>query len=881
MLRCKSIDELYEEVQEFDLVITVDAALATALNARIDKAFIGHFAMTPKQIAGHIASRIINKPLYSELKLISTVSDETGMNLKYVHSELENIKEIRKYTKDVRKHLHSASSKRVYDSFEPLPTLERVMGSFVPDDDEFYRKEKVAVIGVDLFNDLDKHFIPIDYEPISLFTDEEYEIDRIYEVGNDRQLAENAVELIDPANPSDYAVVVNVTSPLTDALRSSLYRKGIPFINSLNVRDLSQIRDYLRFITLSLDFETLRVKHVKELFSNYNGGFFKGREEFLLCRQTDSDMTPRAVELWNVMKNIFSMTFSEVCEAICNKRTKVQVNNLINELNIADRTITSNLLNEVRYAVDNVKELTHNEEIPENERNGALIVDCKNSIYIDRPVVIYLGMEQDWNISVVGKPYIDVEDETDKNVMRLSCLIQQGDSRYYLVNPTKGGKPARPCILFDLVFKRPVDRFGLMCNELVKGRWHSDTESMIPDRVPVADIDRDAFSGPFSKSSFNSYFNCPMMFLFNKVLTTPDEKDSEFGTLIHSFAEFYVCYPEDVRTLGVDHFVDLISDKYSGLSSPLMEGLDKDRIRKAMKAIIEYLDFIGVKEFPLDTEVSSKDHPNRIMQLMGKKYTSSLCERELVSEKYPVYGQLDLTWMGVITDYKTGNAKTCKDIADAMTFESKVKFHEFQAPIYLALMKEDEMTKGRFNLFYAMDHDVTSSVGDVSIGENVRSVVLREGSLKDVITRSSHTRAFLEANMSKNLRSHARAILDIIAEIASDDPADWSGDEGLITNILSIAGLSDCKTNRKTVVAGINKIANLGKGGLVVTEQCVEVPETTLETIMARISEMHKEMRAQSIEGFPAAPKVVCEECRYYQVCTREIIVPEEVDYDE
>jgi hypothetical protein len=237
--------------------------------------------------------------------------------------------------------------------------------------------------------------------------------------------------------------------------------------------------------------------------------------------------------------------------------------------------------------------------------------------------------------------------------------------------------------------------------------------------------------------------------------------------------------------------------------------------------------------------------------------------------------------MGVITDYKTGNAKTCKDIADAMTFESKVKFHEFQAPIYLALMKEDEMTKGRFNLFYAMDHDVTSSVGDVSIGENVRSVVLREGSLKDVITRSSHTRAFLEANMSKNLRSHARAILDIIAEIASDDPADWSGDEGLITNILSIAGLSDCKTNRKTVVAGINKIANLGKGGLVVTEQCVEVPETTLETIMARISEMHKEMRAQSIEGFPAAPKVVCEECRYYQVCTREIIVPEEVDYDE
>ena len=33
----KSIDELYEEVRDFDLVITNDAALATALNGRIDK----------------------------------------------------------------------------------------------------------------------------------------------------------------------------------------------------------------------------------------------------------------------------------------------------------------------------------------------------------------------------------------------------------------------------------------------------------------------------------------------------------------------------------------------------------------------------------------------------------------------------------------------------------------------------------------------------------------------------------------------------------------------------------------------------------------------------------------------------------------------------
>ena len=331
MKRSKSIDELYEEVNEFDLVITTDAALATALNARIDRPFIGHFALTPKQIASHISSRILNAPLYSELKQISTISDETGMALKYVHSELENIKEIRKYTADVKKHLHTNASKKVYDSFEALPTLERVMGSFIPDDDEFYKREKVAVIEDFLFNDLDKHFIPLDYTPISMFTDDEYEIETIYEIGNDRQLAQNAVDLIDPGNPSDYAVVLNTASPLTDALRSALYRKGLPFINSLNVRDLSQIRDYLRFITLAMDFETIRVKHVKELFSNYNGAFYKGREEFLLCRQSSSDMTGHAMELWTTMRDIRSLTFGEVCDRICNKKTRVQVNNMITE----------------------------------------------------------------------------------------------------------------------------------------------------------------------------------------------------------------------------------------------------------------------------------------------------------------------------------------------------------------------------------------------------------------------------------------------------------------------------------------------------------------------------------------------------------------------
>ncbi len=873
MKRCKSIDELYEEVKEFDLVITNDAALATALNGRIDFPIIGHFALTPKQIASKVATRIIGTPLYSELKVISTISDETGIGMKYVHSELENIKEIRKYTPNVKNYLFTKASRKVYDSYEPIPTLERVMGSFIPEDDEFYKREKVAVIADELFNDLDKHFIPIDYSPISIFTDDEYRIDTIYEIGNDRQLAQNAVDLIDIDRPSDYAFVLNTASPITDALRSALYRKNIPFINSLNVRDLSQIRDYLRFITLALDFDTIRVKHVKELFANYNGAFFKGKEEFLLCKQTESDMTERALELWRTMRDIRKLSFGEVCDIVCNRRTKVQVNNLINELDVQNRMINTELLNDVKYAVDNVKELTHNEEIPDNERSGVLIVDCNNSIYIDRPVVIYLGMEQDWNRSVVGKRYLDVQDETDRNVMKLNALIQQGDVRFYFVNATKGGKPARPSLLFDLLFKKPIESFSEMCDKIVKGRWHSSQNASMPMKEPVYGTDRKAFSGPFSKSSFNAYYSCPRKFLYSKLLSTPEEKGSEFGTLIHAFAEFYICYPDDVKRFGVDHFVNLISDEYSGLSSPMMEKLDADRIKKAMTSIIRYLDYLGVRDFPLDTPVDMKNHPNRFMIAMGKKLTSSLCEREIVSEDHPVYGQLDLTWNGVISDYKTGKPHTGVEIAESMTIDSGAKYPEFQVPIYLTLMKEDDRSQGRFDLFYAMDNDTAS--GDESpISDNVRTIRLSEMSLKECITRDPKVRDILSMTLSKKLKDHTDEILAIIDEMGSEDPNDWDKDEAMINRIADIVGLKiSNKDTKSTIERGLRKIAKFSKDGLVVIDDTINVPMSTLESTINTIDSMHAQMVEQSLVEFPPAPRIDCKNCQYRSVCTKDVIL--------
>jgi len=870
MKRIKSIDELYAETCEFDLVVTNDAALATALNARIDHPTIGSFSMTPREIASSVSGRILGRSIMSDLQIISAISESTGLNFKFVHSELENIREIRQYTKDVPKHLHTDASREVYDEFVSLPTIERVMDFYNPDEDEFFSNLNVAVIGVDFFNDLDKHFIPTVHEEISIFAKDDFEIDTIYEIGNDRQIAENAADLIVSDKANDYAVVLNTTGPIADAMRAALYRRNLPFKNRMAVRDLSQIRDYLQFVTYALQFDTIRVKHVKELFSNYNGFFKKGKEEFLLCKQTKDDMMNRAFELWTVMNRIRDMTFIEVRDAICDNRARIQVGNVINDLGVSDKKVTRLLLNDIKYAVDNVNDLKHNEQIPENEKKGVLLVDCNNSVYIDRPIVIFLGMEQDWNKTVVGKSYIDVEEETEHNVDKLNALIQQGSERFYLVNSTKNGQKARPSMLFDLIMKKPVKTFKSLCPNIQRGRWHSDPDGSTPEACYFS-TDY-SFDKPFSKSSFNQYFSCPRQFLFGKSLKTPDEKANEFGNLIHAFAEFYLCYPEDVKDKGVDYFADLISDKYSGLSSPMMENIDRDKIRKAMWAITEYIDYMHIGAAPLDIDISSKQYPNEIMVMEGKTKTSSYCEQFRGSSAYPIAGPMDLLCSGVITDYKTGNPHSLKDISQGMSFDNPAKYPEFQPAIYLAIAREQTDAKGIFNLFYAMDNDVTSSEGTYDIRQSVRTVMLKDMSLKDLIVTNADVRNTLEEELSQKFKEHVPEVLSVIEDLATDDIYTWDQDYALITNILDAVGLNDNKTNRGAAESAVRKISKLVSSGMITTNYSLLIPNETLDEVMEHVSELHDEMLKQSKTDFPPAPRVKCKDCRFYSVCTREAI---------
>jgi len=889
MRKMKSINELYNEIKDFDLVITNDAALSTALNGRIDTARIGGFAYTPRHIAGHESLKTIGSGIWGDLKIISAIAEETGYNIKFIHSELENIRTIRRFTKEVTKYLYSKRSKRVYDSFIYLPTIEKVMGSYVPEDHEFFKGKRTAVIGIELFDDLDKHFIPLDHEEIDMFDGGKYSVDTIYEVGNDRQLAENTVGLVDQTLANNTAIVMDTSGPIADAVRAALYRNNIPFRNTMSVRDLSQVRDYLQFLSLGLSYDTLRVKHVRELFSSYRGYLDHKLNDYLLSK-VSFDFRGRTKELNDVMRDIRTLSFQEVNERIVGKEHRPQIKILVDDLKISGSLITSKLVNEIIYAVNNINDLHHNEEIPDDEKKGVLLVDCKRSVYVDRPFVIYLGMGPEWSGAIVGKEYIDREAEAEINMLRFTALLQQGITNLYAVNSMRGGRESVPSPIFDQISewesfgedRTPITSFGDVCSNLVKGQWSVPKP---PAATPTTEIfieETKVRDWKFSKSTYNSYHFCPRAYMFNRIIPIADSESTVFGSIIHEFAEFYLCYP-GLAKKNIEECINIIESRYSGLSSNQMKDIDNSRARICINNVIKFIDRLNIKNVPLDRECSMRRWKNGFMEEFGCEMYSSMTETEFTSKLHPLTGNFDLVLGDNIIDYKTGKPNDLKKISGKMDLSKDQDYYEFQAMVYLSLLKDNGVGPPcRFSLFYVGDNIVRSAtVENFNIGENIRDVVLMNESSKEFLSRSdSPVKDVLGASYNI-LKDNWGSFTDKIISFGLEKGGEWADSEDLISSILSSLGLNDNKTNRKTVTGGLKAVYKIIKTGTFAIQNELLIPSDTLEKFLTLIDSSHEKASYQEYSSFPPEPKGSCKKCNFFKACTRDPVELDEEVFDE
>ena len=881
--RAKSIDELYEEVRDFDYVLTCDAALATALNAKIDDYRLGGFAYTPKQIAGMLETQVLGEKAYSDLETIEAIEKETGFDFAYIHGELENIRDIMKYTENVEGYLPTRKSKTVLEAYYRLPTLHRLMQIYEPD---LYRTEfsgkRCAVIGVEFFNQLDKKFIPLEHTEIDLFGKEEFSIGTIHAIGNDRQIAGSIAELISPETADDTAIILDASGPIADAVRSALYRKKVPFKNSLDVKDLAQVRDFVEFLTLALDYQTLRAGDVRELFS----GYYKGNNEedskystlqpkydrYLLSRVPfEKECDPVTRRLMETMRDIRKMTFAEALEMLFQgwPQRKTSVAILVDSMHLSDKRITPALVNRISYAVNNIGDLKHNEQVPEYERKGVLLADCRNAYYVDRPFVVFIGLDSSWDVSAAGKDYVDKEALEEQNAERISLLLQQGEQRIYAVKPVNDGKENVPGTAFQTIFSgSKAEKFKDICSEYVVGTWSKTKEREARSSGEIGIVE-DPESKDFSKSDYNNYVDCPLKFMFSKLITTEDSDSAIFGDVLHDFAEFYFCYPEIVKEKGMDYYVERLNSLYAGLSSDCLEDLDVSKFRMYIRNIMRFIDRVRPDEVPLDSTQTDRKYPNIFMISEGKKATSSMTEAQFDSEA-PLFAKYDLCIDNIIFDYKTGKTKDAKGIIEKFTRKQK-SYHEYQPLIYLQALSEHRGIPCSFKLFFLGDNLIDSVGEDFDIMRNLREIRLCADSTADMVLK----RGGVLYNYCCDTKSYNKyadrwdMVSPILMDMYSQGCLDADADP---TAMLNLMGMSSADSNRKNVRGLFSKAAKmLEQEYFTDGDDTVIVPSDTMKRFVEQLTKDHAAAQHEKLVPIYDLRKgsYECKGCPYYKACLK------------
>ena len=891
MFVAKSIDELYEEVKDFDLVMCNDAPLALALNNRLDRPRVGAFAITPRQLAGDMAIDILGEPIMSDIDVVKRLVKYSGYPLRFVHGEVENFKAIRRYTRDVRRYLKTDKSRELYDEYIRLPTLEKAMDKVDGHTDPYLSGKRVAVIGLNLYDSLDRNFNPPEgsFEYIRIYKNcykhGTYEIPCFRELFNDHQIAENVVSMITKENARDVAIVMDVNGKIADAVRSELYRNGIPFINDLSIRDLNSIRDFIEFVDRSLNFRITKVSQVRELVQTY-GGFIppvfdgyliENYEEFV----TDGDTK----EILRKMRDVRRFTYGEICREIL-KGNSAQVNLLLSQLKIEDVKVNPEDTAEMIYSVNNF-ELKHNEQIPNCEKEGVLLVDCNNSVYIDRQVIYYLGLGPEWEGDLSDLNLIDYTMKDDlirRNICRFQILLQQGTTRIYVCNSVKNGKKAVPCRYFEKAYNsvydgcRPVkDENGNDVEmvykefrdivECISGPWHHPEEKHA-ERTGIHMIDRTLKDFEFSSTSYKEYRTCPRKFMFYRVIRSPDESATVLGTLLHNYAEFRTCYPDKAKELGQEFFVEEISKRCTPLLSPEIRNLRESRIRTAVSEIDDLVTCNRLDE-GITVIDKDRDRENVFFEMFGSAGKGSDHNEVLFEDRdRHMNGTFDLIKGDRIFDFKTGkHRKTVSSVKDGLRLDRKSDYgKDFQCLFYLSLLMDAGYERPTFTYFSTSANEVNDALGKERDPEsNVVNITL----VKD---RVECIRRFFPVELDgktsekyDRYRPYCEDIMDVVIDTGVDEAvADL---EGVKTRIIDRMCIKDNKSRRDELGVILNIIKNIWTADYYSRGNTIYITEGEMDRFRNEVRESYDAIQSSYDSRFEGETLMDCDNCGYRDMC--------------
>jgi len=697
--KSKSISEIYEEVKGFDLVITNDAPLATALNKMVNYPRLGYLAMTPRQIASKFAELNYDR-IFERYEIVLDITQRTGKPLKLVHQMLDMIFDVwdncgklentELYLSNVEKEL--LSYLKEYDC------LEKAMDEF---DEDFYLGKKIAVIGEELFTLLDMEVLPKRSNPpqkINLLKDEEFSIDKTYLFSSSKNLIEQTVSLIDKEFENEVAIVLNPDSEYLQIIKSRLKENGIKIQLKNYLSEDITTRNILSILELALRLDDLTVKEISALTGYLNFEIENKYIQYNFQSYTRNICVDERVKsIYSLLKSIRDSSYSRFFKNL-ERELKIDVTpeleNTIEKLKFNDELINDKNVITLKYFIKNFDvEL-------ESPKEGVLFVNALNSAFIDRHIIIFLGFDQSWTKLFPDREYIDKAEEDKKALEKFQILLSQGQQRFYFAQNVSYNRELHPCYYFNVVADKDIESFEADFFNSVSVSGISEKKSYNGNKTSLKLKEHEKCKA-ISPSSLNEFYKCPKKYSFSRLLSGEDKPHFQRGKLLHNFAEMYFNHPE-FSVNSTKKIIDFMINRMSNLIKDLDKNSEQTIFELGINTLIAFLKPLLSKRVKCKL---SRPSDNELMKEFGKEILYKNTEQWFSDEvNTKLKGKIDLQIENTIVDYKTSaNRKKGYQIIQSSNLESLEKSEsedfDFQSISYISAKRKKD-TNGEVNFIY-------------------------------------------------------------------------------------------------------------------------------------------------------------------------------------
>lgn len=673
MKRTKSIDKLYNEVKEHRKVLTVDAALADALNRRLERPVEGVFASTPKRLAENSEQVDTKKDVF--LKAV----EETDYSWKQISHSLEKIFESWMHTGEKTKIIEYES----YDSELYRDVLELVDTCNTP----FHAMEKleldndVAVINYFQFNQLDRSVLPDNFTKYDIFSEEDAELQKFNIFKSRLDIMKSLVSNIERIGAENTAIIAKADSQYKNLIDSYFKHSNIDYMRKERVSESENLRIFLALLEAGLTDRKLRIRDLGALVDIFEIENTITENKFI--ENSDNEIK----DFLNIIEYIkFGESLTEFENIV--GRDFDEIRELLGDLGLLDENVNVEEVEKLRYYLENF------DESLEEKNEGVLLADPENSSVVDRPVVFLLGMTDNWNSRISDDPWVDETWVEEKSLREFEITAQSGNNTVYMVQEIKSNTDLKPSYHIDEIMNKTISSF----RELD----HVYKDAIIdknPSKFEKIDIGKKEINF-LSQSDLNDLARSPRLFYMSRLVSEIEEESIRKGNLFHEFAELYFNYPEKTEKF-MDEIIEIFKDEMRKI-------VDRDSIiqleTEIKHGLHEICEFLTPDKSYSGRGYIQTESQNFIANELGLEISST--STEMYFKEKGIKGKIDLiSGRNHLIDFKSGKKKSKKEIVKSSRPQTYTdsRYPDFQPLMYIAHHSDYVKGEIKFSFYYFLD----------------------------------------------------------------------------------------------------------------------------------------------------------------------------------